>query len=282
MSSQTPPALPALSLATPSTCILDNFKLSLAEHVAKVLGVELQAAYEAVESGKVGKGTAGDFTVAVPRFRLKGDVIALSKRLVDEVRFALPTLAILQPIPSPREHVDGVQECTRVYRGTHEACCIVTRSNTDRYQNRQLPPNGYYIASGLARGAFVNFTANTQTLTQAVLTQVNDLTWLQPEVPSLDSLSLDAPAVPAVEKKKTAGGERVTREKKVIIKRGYGMNMDGAGKSIIVEFSSPNISKVFHVVRCRIDSSAAELHADFTVCHRAGSSTIHDHWCFPR
>lgn len=89
MSSSTFPPLPSLPNIDPVTSPLDAFKLNTAEHISNVLGVPLLKAFEGIESGKTGKGVKGDFTVAMPRFRLAGDAKALAKKVVDEVRCPL-------------------------------------------------------------------------------------------------------------------------------------------------------------------------------------------------
>lgn len=72
-------------MASPTTCAFDSFKLSVAARVSSSLGVTLEQAWEAIESGKVGKNVVGDFTVAIPRFRLPGDQKVHAKKLADEV-----------------------------------------------------------------------------------------------------------------------------------------------------------------------------------------------------
>mgnify|MGYP001605684686 FL=1 len=88
MASSLPP-LPSLSAATPDTCALDLFKLATAQHISTVLNIPLAQAYDGVESGKAGKGVTGDFTVALPRFRLKGDAKAMAAKIVSEVRWCV-------------------------------------------------------------------------------------------------------------------------------------------------------------------------------------------------
>lgn len=79
------PVLPTLDLATPETCALDSFKLSTAAYIAKTLEIPLAQAYAGIESGRPGKGEQGDFMVAVPRYRIKGDAKALAQKLASEV-----------------------------------------------------------------------------------------------------------------------------------------------------------------------------------------------------
>ena len=73
------PAIPQEHLT--STPALDLFKLA----VAAVPEVPLEKAYEGIESGKTGKNVSGDFTVAVPRFRLKAKPDAIAEQIVAKV-----------------------------------------------------------------------------------------------------------------------------------------------------------------------------------------------------
>lgn len=79
------PILPETTFATPLTSALDAFKLAAAVRVSSVLDISLEQAWDGVESGKVGKNVVGDFTVAIPRFRLKGDPKAMAQKIVDAV-----------------------------------------------------------------------------------------------------------------------------------------------------------------------------------------------------
>jgi len=75
------PPLPTLAGVEPELIALDAFKLAVAHQVAQILDVPLEKAYEGVESGKTGKGVAGDFCVAVPRFRLQGKPNEIGEKL---------------------------------------------------------------------------------------------------------------------------------------------------------------------------------------------------------
>lgn len=82
-----PPApLPPFSspLYSPQTSVLDYFKLAAASHISTSLGVDLDKAYESIESGKTGKGANdGDFVVAVARFRLPKEQGTAQERAVE-------------------------------------------------------------------------------------------------------------------------------------------------------------------------------------------------------
>lgn len=70
---------------SPSTSILDSFKLAIAEQVSTVLSVPLNVAYDGIEPGRPGKGGHCDFMLAVPRFKLQGNSNELAQKLVNEV-----------------------------------------------------------------------------------------------------------------------------------------------------------------------------------------------------
>lgn len=76
------PQLPSVPGAQPSYIAFDAFRTAVADQIAKILDLKIEDVYKGVESGK----RDADMTVAVPRFRLKGDPKALSKRLAEEVR----------------------------------------------------------------------------------------------------------------------------------------------------------------------------------------------------
>lgn len=79
------PAIPAEHLT--STPALDLFKLAAAQLIVDAVPeIELEKAYEGVESGKTGKNVSGDFTVAVPRFRLKAKPNDIAEQIVQKVR----------------------------------------------------------------------------------------------------------------------------------------------------------------------------------------------------
>ena len=64
------PQLPSVPGVDTKRAPLDNFRLAIAKHVSESLGVDVNAAFAAVGTGKI-----GDYTVAVPRFKLPGKPI---------------------------------------------------------------------------------------------------------------------------------------------------------------------------------------------------------------
>ncbi|KAM0792037.1 hypothetical protein ACM66B_004745 [Microbotryomycetes sp. NB124-2] len=178
-------------IADPSLAVLDGFKLAAAQYVSEQLGIELDKVYEGVESGKTGKNALGDFTVAVPRFRLPGKPQDLAQKLVDNFK--------------PDEYLESIT----------------------------------------AKAAFVAINCNTASLTRAVMEQVNDLTYLAPAVAEVES------ALSKVNLSEVPGYDKPPQGLSLFKKGGYGSNQSGAGKSVIVEFSSPNIAKPFHAGHLR-------------------------------
>lgn len=71
------PEMPNLPGADIKRAPLDSFRLAIAQHVASSLDVDLSAAFAAVGTGKI-----GDYTVAVPRFKLPGKPAEISEKAV--------------------------------------------------------------------------------------------------------------------------------------------------------------------------------------------------------
>ena len=82
------PALPTdLPNSVPNTdfdrCRLDAFRVAAANHLANSLSIPIETAFGGVDLANA--KTKADFTVAVPRFRLKEKPAELVKRIVEGV-----------------------------------------------------------------------------------------------------------------------------------------------------------------------------------------------------
>ncbi|KAJ3712407.1 arginyl-tRNA synthetase [Lentinula raphanica] len=152
MAAQTPASL------TLDPC-LDAYRSAIASQLSLSLDIPLDAAYEGVDYGKKGI----DFTVAVPRFRLKEKPAVLADKVVSE-----------------------------------------------------FSPNAY-LQSATRDGIFVHYVCHTQNLIRTALKQIYTLS------------------------KSTQSHPHGS----------YGCNNSGAGKQVIIEFSSPNIAKPFHAGHLR-------------------------------
>lgn len=73
--------LPAVPGTDPSRCMLDSYRIAIAQMVADALGLTVEQVYPGVQYGKKGV----DFTVALPRFRLPGKVDDLAKKVIEKV-----------------------------------------------------------------------------------------------------------------------------------------------------------------------------------------------------
>ena len=81
-SSTTLPTLPHVPGSDPSTCVLDSFRIAIAQRVSDALPpLTLEQAYSGVDYGKKGV----DFTVALPRFRLPGKIDELANKVISTV-----------------------------------------------------------------------------------------------------------------------------------------------------------------------------------------------------
>jgi len=90
------PTLPPVPGTDPSRCVLDSFRIAIAQRVAAALPpLTLEQAYTGVDYGK----KDSDFTVALPRFRLPGKVDELAAQVIGQVR---PPALISSHLCSPR------------------------------------------------------------------------------------------------------------------------------------------------------------------------------------
>jgi hypothetical protein len=114
----------------------------------------------------------------------------------------------------------GSRATRKIWHKKSSTRCVMTVSNVrNKYSGgksfaevvhraRQFQPDEY-LSSAVATGTFVQFGFNEATLNRVVLNQINSLTHLHPSG-----------------------------------KPSYGTNTSGAGKKLVLEFSSPNIAKV--------------------------------------
>jgi hypothetical protein len=76
------PKLPEVPGTDPSSCVFDAFRTAIAKKVSDALPeLTLEQVYSGVDYGKKGV----DFTIALPRFRLKEKVDVLAKKIIDQV-----------------------------------------------------------------------------------------------------------------------------------------------------------------------------------------------------
>lgn len=74
--------LPVVPNTDPSKCVLDSFRTAVAKRLYDAIPLlTLEQAYSGVEYGKKGV----DFTVALPRFKLSGNMDELAARVIGQV-----------------------------------------------------------------------------------------------------------------------------------------------------------------------------------------------------
>lgn len=91
--------LPVVPETDPSRCVLDSYRIAIAQLVADALGLTVEQVYPGVQYGKKGI----DFTLALPRFRLPGSVNDLAKKVMDKVSlipFFVANLNLSTPVPT--------------------------------------------------------------------------------------------------------------------------------------------------------------------------------------
>lgn len=76
------PDLPHVAGTEPNRIALDAFRTAIAVQVSKSIGVDVDKVYEGIQVGAKGC----DCNVALPRFKLKGDVKVLAQKAAEEVR----------------------------------------------------------------------------------------------------------------------------------------------------------------------------------------------------
>ncbi|KAH9474201.1 Arginine--tRNA ligase, cytoplasmic [Psilocybe cubensis] len=167
------PSLPSVPGTDPTKCVLDSFRIAIAQKLSNALPLTLEQAFSGVDYGKKGE----DFTVALPRFRIPGKLEETAAKVIDSFQ--------------SDEWVEAV---------------VLDKS-------------------------FLHFRVNTKSMIREVLNQI-------------DSLTRSSPT-----------GEAT-----------YGTNDSGKGKKVIIEYSSPNIAKSFHVGHLRSTIIGAFLANLYKAC----------------
>lgn len=76
------PPIPNVAKASPSTSVLDAFRIAIATKIVKAIpSLTIDQVFEGVHYGQKGF----DFTVAMPRFRLKEKIDDLCKKVISSV-----------------------------------------------------------------------------------------------------------------------------------------------------------------------------------------------------
>ena len=77
------PKLPHVAATDPERSVLDLFKVAIAQAIVDgIPTLTVEQVYDGVDFGKKGN----DFTVALPRFKLKGKPDAFAKQVLEKVR----------------------------------------------------------------------------------------------------------------------------------------------------------------------------------------------------
>lgn len=141
------PPFPVLESINVSRCVLDQFRVAIAAQLSNSLGISTSACYEGIDVGKKGV----DFTVAVPRFRLKGKHNESAAKAAEEVR--------------------------------RSSSCKGSPDSSRLTQNIwQFVPDEH-ISSVEASGIFLHYKVQPLTLSRLVLSQIYELSQPTPNAP---------------------------------------------------------------------------------------------------
>ncbi|KAF8196148.1 hypothetical protein BJ912DRAFT_956508 [Pholiota molesta] len=78
MASSTMPPLPAVPDTDPSRAVLDSFRIAIAKRLSETLPLTIEQAFAGIDYGKKGE----DFTIAIPRFRLKEKIPEIAEKVI--------------------------------------------------------------------------------------------------------------------------------------------------------------------------------------------------------
>jgi arginyl-tRNA synthetase len=81
MASSTMPPLPAVPDTDPSRAVLDSFRIAIAKRLSETLPLTIEQAFAGIDYGKKGE----DFTIAIPRFRLKEKIPEIAEKVIASV-----------------------------------------------------------------------------------------------------------------------------------------------------------------------------------------------------